>query len=126
MLNSDRIVIHKVAVALFTVLMISPELARAAAREDGPLSVTVQYRSTELTTPQGVAGLYRRIRMAASTVCSPFDGAPLEDKLRWNECFNHSVANAVASVQNESLSAYHWRQIRGWKRQDAPMSLAGR
>jgi UrcA family protein len=125
-LNFDRIIVHMVAVALFTVLMTSPELARAAAREVGPLSVTVQYHSTELTTPQGVAGLYRRIRAAASAVCDPFYGAPLEDKLRWNECFNHAVANAVASIQNESLSAYHWRQIRGWKRLDAPTSLAGR
>jgi UrcA family protein len=128
MLNSDRIV-HVLAVALCAVLTASPaKRVQAATPDDAAPSVTLQYRSTDLDTPQGIAVLYRRIRGAASSVCSPFDSAPVEERLRWNECFNHAVAGAVANIKNERLSAYHWRQIRGWKRPSmgAPTSLAAR
>jgi UrcA family protein len=129
MLNSDRIAVQVVAVALGAVLTVSPlKIIEAATEGDGALSVTLKYHSTDLETPQGIAGFYRQIRGAASTVCSPFDGAPLAQKQRWNECFNHAVASAVASVQNERLSAYHWHQIRGWKKpsMEESTSLAAR
>lgn len=127
MLNPDRFVVHIVAFAAFALLMVSPiEFVRAAANSDGALSVALQYRSTDLNTSQGVASLYRRIRAAASSVCSPFDGERLEQKMRWKECFDHAVANAVISVHSESLSAYHWQQIRGWKRPWMPTAVAAR
>src|SRR5271155_2799641 len=111
MFNSDRTVVHFVAVALFAAMMVSPiEFVRAAAHDAEAPSVTLQYRSTDLNTPQGVTILYRRIRGAASTVCGPYDRALFEEKLQWDKCVDRAVAGAVASVHSERLSAYHWHR----------------
>lgn len=129
MINPDRIAAHIVAVALFTAATAMPEKpVRAAANADEPPSVTLRFSAADLGTAQGVAGLYRRIRGAAETVCRRFDGAPLEEKQRWDLCVNHAVAQAVLSVHNGNLSAYHWRQIGGvrWPRMQAPAALAAR
>jgi len=129
MINPDRIAAHIVAVALIAATTAMPtKSVQAAVNDDEPPSVTLQFSATDLGTPQGVAGLYRRIRGAAASVCHQFDGAPLEDKQRWDICFNHAVAQAVLSVHNDNLSAYHWRQIRGlkWPWIQAPTALAAR
>jgi UrcA family protein len=129
MINPDRIAAHIIAVALFTAATAIPTRAvQAAVNADEPPSVTLRYRGADLVTPQGVASLYRRIRGAAATVCRRFDGAPLEEKQRWDLCFNHAVAQAVLNVRNDNLSAYHWRQIRGlrWPWMQPPPALAAR
>jgi UrcA family protein len=110
---SNRTVVRIAAVALFAVLVSPIEYVRAAAPAAEAPSVTLQYHSTDLDTPQGIAVLYRRIREAASSVCGPYDGALLEEKLLWNKCVDQAVARAVASVRSEKLSAYYWRRIRG-------------
>ena len=120
MLKSDRTVFRVASVALLAVSMLSPiECVQAASKYDEAPSVTLQYRSTDLNTPRGVTRLYRRIRAAASSVCGPFDRAL--EKQQWNQCVDEAVARAVVSVNSESLSAYHWRLIRGrnrsWKLQ---------
>jgi UrcA family protein len=124
--KSDRTVFRVVAAAFFAVLTVSPiECVRAAANHDEAPSVTLQFRGTDLNTPQGVGRLYRRIREAASSVCGPFDRA-LENQ-QWNQCVDEAVARAVASVNSESLSIYHWRRIhRRHPWIEAPASLAAR
>jgi UrcA family protein len=128
-LNIDR-VIAAAAVTALTGLSLSffPQMTLAAETDADALSVTLQYRNTDLDSPQGVATLYRRIRGAATSVCRPFESSLLEGKVVWKECYSHAVANAVTSIHNETLTAYHWQQIRGWKqaRIGAPTSLAAR
>jgi UrcA family protein len=129
MTSPDRIAAHIVAIALFTAATAVPtKSVQAAVNADDLPSVTLRYSGTDLYTSQGVAGLYRRIRGAAATVCRRFDGAPLEEKQRWDLCFNRAVAQAVLSVHNDNLSAYHWRQIRGlkWPWMQSPTALAAR
>jgi UrcA family protein len=117
MLNSARNFVHIVAVVLFAVLMVSPiEPVKAAIVHAQATSVVVRFHSGDLDTPQGVAGLYRRIRAAAETVCGRPDDARLLDKLLWNQCVDQAVAGAVTKVHSESLSAYQGYQIRGRKR----------
>jgi UrcA family protein len=86
----------------------------------------VRYQRADLDTSEGVAILYRRIRAAATIVCLPLESALLEHNVLRNECFNHSVADAVRAVHSETLSLYHWRRIRGWKQLpiESPTSLA--
>jgi UrcA family protein len=129
MLSPDRIIAYTVASALFAVLVLSPtEFLEAATNGDQAPSVVVKYRSGDLETAPGIAALYRRIRNAAKSVCGPFDGALVEEKVRWNECVNQSVTSAVTSAHNQSLSAYHSHQNRRWKRPspEAPTALATR
>jgi UrcA family protein len=128
MYHSDRLLVPMAVMAGMAALCVlalafMPKLAQANSWE--ARSITVQYHSTDLDTPEGVATLYRRIRGAAADVCSPFEGRMLEQKVVWNDCFSHAVANAVHTVNNEALTAYHWQRIRGWKPMiDAPTSLA--
>jgi UrcA family protein len=129
MIESERPRNRLLIVGLFALLMVSPiEWVQAEAQDDAAPSVTLQFHSTDLNTPQGISVLYRRIRAAASTVCDRLDGASLEEKARWHKCFDKAVAEAVAHVNNESLSAYHWHQTRGRKRPwiESPTSLATR
>lgn len=117
MLNSDSTVAHIVTVALFAALMVWPsEFVRAAAHDAEAPSIAVQYHSTDLNTPRGVAVLYRRIRAAASSVCGSYDRVLLEEKLAWDRCVDEALARAVASVHSERLSAYQRRRIRPSKR----------
>jgi len=129
MLNLNRVIAVAAVTALAALSLSSvPQMAQSAETDPGVLSVTLQYRSTDLDSPQGVAGLYRRIRGAATSVCRPFDSSLLEGKVLWNDCYSHAVAHAVESIHNETLTAYHWQQIRGWKqpRIGAPTSVAAR
>jgi UrcA family protein len=116
-------------VGLIAVLMVSPiEWAQAGAQDDEAPSVTLHFHGTDLSTPNGISRLYRRIREAASIVCDRLDGASLEEKARWHKCFDKAVAEAVAHVNSEGLSAYHWHRTRGWKQplMESTTSLATR
>jgi UrcA family protein len=128
MLNHARNFVQFVAVALVSGLVISPiEPVEATILHARETPITVQYHGSDLDTPQGVAGLYRRIRAAAQSVCGEPDDAQLRDKRLWNECVDRAVAGAVARVHSESLSAYREQQIHGRKRLvNAPESLAVR
>jgi UrcA family protein len=128
MSNSNRTFIRVVATAGAAMLAVAliPALSQAANGGGEARSVTVRYRAADLDTPAGVGILYRRIRGAAADVCSPFESPLLERERLRKDCFSHAVANAVHSVHNEALSAYHWQRIRGWKQPqiDSPISLA--
>jgi UrcA family protein len=129
MFTSHRVItmLAPAALLLLTVSLM-PEHALAADDSQEARSVTLQYRNIDLNTQQGAASLYRRIRAAATSVCSPFESRLLERQALWERCFSDAVGNAVAAVHNETLSAYHWQHVRGSKqpRIEAPTSLASR
>jgi len=121
--------VHIVPVAIVTAVILSPiEPVRATMLGLRATSATVRFHSGDLDTPQGVAGLYRRIRAAAQAVCGQPDDALLFDKVLWNECVDQAIVGAVASVHSDSVSAYRGHQSSGRKRnfQGAPKSLAAR
>ena len=127
MFNLHRAITGVLAAAAMTLLTMSfVANARAADDSEEARSVTLQYLSRDLDTLQGASILYRRIRAAATRVCSPLESRALERKALWDQCFNNAVANAVAAVHNETLSAYHGQYTRGGKqpRVEVPASLA--
>jgi UrcA family protein len=130
LLNLDRNLVHiVVSVSLVAVLMVSPiEPVRAATLHARATSVTVRFHTGDLGTPQGVAGLYRRLRAAAEAACGQPDDALFLEKMLWNRCVDQAIAGAVASVHSESLGAYRGHQIGGRKRLllEAPGPLAVR
>jgi UrcA family protein len=113
---------HKINSCLFALLVIPSlliaESGMAVARGDEAPSVTVRYHDLNLDSQKGVADLYERIRAAAVVVCKSTEGPQLVNRVfwsEWNACINHAVANAVHTVHNEKLTAYHWERSRGWK-----------
>jgi UrcA family protein len=111
--------LHKIPRRMIALLMIPALLVAqstlAAARVDEVPSKTVRYHDLNLNSPEGIASLYERIHAAALDVCKSAEGPwrqGLESWTEWDWCVNHAVANAVQSVHNEKLSAYHWQQIR--------------
>ena len=130
MFTSSRFIARIVGVAALTVLPSLVVIESASAGvigEDAP-SVTVRYGDLNLTSQEGIASLYRRIRYAAGVVCSALDGRdPMRETL-WHDCYNHAVANAVHAVHNETLSAYHSQRVRGPGHRDVetPANLASR
>jgi UrcA family protein len=87
----------------------------SAARVDEVPSKTVRHHDLNLNSPEGIASLYERIHAAALNVCKSAEGPwrqGLESWIEWDRCVNHAVANAVQSVHNDKLSAYHWQRIR--------------
>jgi UrcA family protein len=117
MLSFARNFAHIVAAVPVAVLLVTAiEPVEAATLRPLATSVTVRFHSGDLDTPQGVAGLYRRIRTAAETVCGHPDDSLTLYRLLWNQCVDQAVAEAVTSVHSERLSAYQGYQIRGRKR----------
>jgi UrcA family protein len=115
----DRTIAH--IAPLFVVLMLSSvEIVRAAAPDAKVPSVTLQYHSTDLDTPHGIAILYRRIRSAASSVCGVYDAVLSEEKMRWDECVDQAVERAVTAVHSDTLTAYHGRRFRSFAIAQAP------
>ena len=116
MFNRHRAITRVLATAAVTLLTMGFFAnARAADDSQEARSVTLQYLSRDLDTLQGASILYRRIRVAATRVCSPLESRELERKALWDQCFNNAVANAVAAVHNDTLSAYHVQYTRGGK-----------
>ena len=82
--------------------------AAAASADSGEvLTSTVQYADLDLSHQAGVDRLYARIRRAAQTVCSPFEGRGAEQNQRWTQCVDASTARAVADVHKPAVAALH-------------------
>jgi UrcA family protein len=111
-INLGMVALLVIPALLFT------ESGMAATRVDEAPSVTVRFHDLNLNSPEGIARLYGRIHAAAVEVCEPMQGPQLVNRVLlsgWNECVAHAVENAVQTVHNEKLSAYHGERIRGWK-----------
>jgi UrcA family protein len=71
-----------------------PALARAG--DEAPRSVIVSARDLDLSKPQGLATLHRRLENAARTVCEPLDGTPLVQQMLYRRCVAQALGAAVA------------------------------
>jgi UrcA family protein len=97
-----------VSLALGSALFAGAALASATAA-DGDLAVqstTVRYADVNLATVAGATTLYRRIQGAARFVCGE-SGRSLAEQHAWKECYQNAVEQAVAKVNNPTLSAVH-------------------
>jgi UrcA family protein len=68
---------------------------------------TVKFGDLNISSPQGAAVLYRRIRAAAEKVCSPYDRSGLEFKMHLNACIDKAILGAVTRVNNSALTAVY-------------------
>jgi UrcA family protein len=79
--------------------------AHAAAAQDLP-SVAVRSADLDLSSADGTAVLYQRIRNASERVCAGFDGAGLTRRTAFRECVQTLISNTVAKVNQPTLTAY--------------------
>ncbi len=86
--------------------------ANAAPSQDLP-SVIVQLADLDLTHSDGVAVLYRRLKVAAQTVCASLDGRGFWRKTRYEMCWHSALSTAVAKVDQPALTAYYRAKIGG-------------
>ena len=91
---------------------LSPVSNAASIHSGGP-KMTVRFADLNLTKPQDVEVLYRRIRLAARLVCTdasdPWDVAR---NRRWTRCFNSAMENAIQLVDRPVLTALHQERIK--------------
>ena len=79
------------------------------------LTATVNYGELDLSSSQGVATLYHRLRVAAQEVCAPFEGRELSKRARFQACYSEALDKAVAKVNRETLTAFHVRSMQAQK-----------
>jgi UrcA family protein len=84
----------------------------AAGTRDVP-SVVVRYGDLNLNSHAGVAGLHKRLRNAAESVCGDLNTRVLGLNNAYNTCVADSLSNGVAAVGNPNLSSFHANKGKG-------------
>lgn len=77
-----------------------------------PTSMKVQLDDSDLSTPERVAALYRRIRNAARSVCGYADSRFHEEQVAWDDCVEGAIGHAVARVGSARLTDYYLARAR--------------
>ena len=78
----------------------------ANADPQAPQTLTVQFGDLNLNNAQGVDALFKRIKNAAKSVCSEFEGRTLSKKQLYAECVDTALSTAIARVDRPALSRY--------------------
>ncbi len=95
-----------IAVALFGAASGFAAMPAVADESDAP-QTTVKYGDLNISTTQGAAALYARIRSAAKAVCSQFDGPVLAAYAQRDACVNKAILGAVNKVNSAALTALY-------------------
>lgn len=72
-----------------------------------PAGLAVHYQDVDLSSQQGAAVLYARISKAAERVCAQSSRNDLRQVRLFELCYQGAVANAVNSVNANTLTALH-------------------
>ena len=72
----------------------------------------VRYADLDISSPQGAATLYNRIRSASEALCAPLYSRDLGSKFRAEACVKRAIEGAVAKVNRPGLSALYVAKYR--------------
>jgi UrcA family protein len=82
----------------------------ASAEEETAPQRAVAYQTSELASDAGTQKLYNRLKTAARDVCSSHRTRRDAPALRaYKECYQEALDNAVADVNQQTLTALHDR-----------------
>ena len=81
--------------------------ATAAFGDTAVPYVRVKISDLDLSKPAGTEALYRRLKSAASVVCSTYEDRLPALYFPWKACVNGALDRAVEEVANAQLTAYH-------------------
>jgi UrcA family protein len=106
-MNTTNIATRLIAGAIFTALISSLGSIASAAEGTDSLQKTLQYTDLSVSSAQGAAILYNRIRMASEEVCSPLSHGDLSSKMHAEGCMHEAIADAVSQVNQPALTAVY-------------------
>jgi UrcA family protein len=99
----------RIAIAIFGLLVSTFAAVCSASATDssGAPQATVKYADLDISTAQGAAMLYNRIRFTAEGLCAPLNRGDLASKFRVQTCVQQAIEGAVAKVNRPALSAVY-------------------
>ena len=104
-MNTSTHRFHVITLTLTSLLGFGSALGAASCAQAGEApAVTVSYRDLNLSSPADVQTLYRRLKRAASTVCTQGSGE-LSRHLAFSRCYNAALDSAVMAVRSPELLA---------------------
>jgi UrcA family protein len=93
------------AATIFAALTCSIAAVSFASDSSDPLQAKVKYGDLNVSSTSGAAILYYRIRVAAHTVCHPFDSKDLASQKLLAACVHKAMSDAINDVDQPALSA---------------------
>jgi UrcA family protein len=90
----------------FAAVALMAALTTGVRAADVP-QVHVKFADLNINTPAGAAALYHRIRVAADQVCALPVTGDLAFRAKTQACTDRAVANAVATVNNPTLTGLY-------------------
>ncbi|MFL6602598.1 MAG: UrcA family protein [Steroidobacteraceae bacterium] len=75
-------------------------------------SQAIHFTRENLSRPSGVEHVYRRIVLAARSVCGYEEGVNIRQSPEYEQCYAHAVDEAVTSVGSSALTALHRDRTR--------------
>jgi UrcA family protein len=76
-------------------------------------TITINYSDLDLTQPDGVKALYRRVATAARQVCKEPSPREITRYAEFEACFDDAVTRAVEKVDAPQLTAFHRARSSG-------------
>lgn len=99
-MKSPNIIRHVMTAAIVGTLVSGFAIPAGAA---DARSITVKFGDLNVSSPEGAAALYARIRSAAKTVCSPAESSADPFRTEFSACVHKAIADAVTKVNRMEL-----------------------
>ena len=106
-LTSNRRIRAGLAVIAGCIVAAAANVADAATQPSDLPSMVVRYADLNITTEQGARSLYRRIVVAAQSVCPSADIRDLGRFAESRSCQEQAIARAVQAVSSPRLAAVY-------------------
>ena len=105
---SERLASGVGAIALTACLFVATDARAASDSVDVAPGVTVRYESDALSSIEGTARVYRKLKSAARKVCGIDSGHDrLAERVVKDKCYDAALAAVVRKVDRPQLSALH-------------------
>jgi UrcA family protein len=96
----------KIFVTLAGAVVLGVASINPATADTEVVSRTVKFGDLDINGPEGAKTLYKRIKVAAESLCSPVDGRMLAQHQVYTRCVRGSVQRAVVQIQSPALNQY--------------------
>lgn len=106
-MNSLNIIRQVTTAAIVGMLVSGFALPAGAADGTEGRSITVKFADLNVSSPEGAAALYARIRSAAKAVCSDSSSSDYPFRPGFGTCVHKAIADAVTKVNRMELYAVY-------------------